>query len=830
MKRLYIITLLIGCAIGAYAQEVTFETATEAVANMKIGWNLGNTLDSHDGSLSTTFTSWQQRETHWSEPITTPRVIKIMKQAGFNVIRVPVTWYPDMDAEGNVSAAWMARVHEVVDMVINEGMYCLLNVHHDTGTTNGAWIKADNSNYLANKDRFEKLWRQIANEFKNYDQKLLFEGYNEILDIYNSWNFASYKRPGGYDAEEAASAYQAVNAYAQSFVDAVRGTGGNNLQRNLVCNIYCGCEGTGSTWNKHLQDPAKEMVMPTDIDANKITYQTQLQTTNQTIQTSKHLAVQMHYYRDLSKFQEALDNVDALMTNLNTLLADRLGVPVIIGEWGPSYDDAHKNLYSTLETEDLLTFANKVVTKAKENGFLTIYWMGMSNKLARLWPYFNQPNLVRTVLKAYYGNNYEHDIFTIDRCNYDYTEVTFTNQWGEFYIYQGDALSLNDYSGIRVELSEPPTDDNILQIRGYGDPAGTDNMCSISFLKTEYSKTLNFYKDDGNPKFSGNLTRAVLVNRKELVNGEQVVKVKRAFLIRKDGTEEETVFACRNSCKITELMAHTYGSSTFTPTYDYELSEDNGITSTDGMVGKTAVFKRTFQKNIPATICLPFYVRSELAAIAGKFYTFGGVNDERSEVTMNEFPTASFCLTANTPYLFIPKFNNEVTFSGTILKTPDPCTKTIGDWTFTGTYNEILWDDTHNTNEIGTIYGFATGQGYGGTAASEAAGEFVRLRTGGIKPFRAYLKYVAPASNGTRRGTTNDGLPERMTVRLVGTDGLTTAIGTINTQTGELSMDTESQWFTLDGRRLSGAPSRKGVYIRSDVGHQQRRSKKVIIK
>ena len=535
-KLLTALTVLLGFSISVSAQTVDFETATEAVANMKIGWNLGNTLDSHDGSLSTVFTGWQQRETHWSEPITTPRVIKLMKQAGFNVIRVPVTWYPDMDDEGNVSAEWMQRVHEVVDYVINEGMYCLLNVHHDTGTTNGAWIKADNNNYTDNKERFEKLWQQIANEFINYGEKLLFEGYNEILDIYNSWNFASYKRPGGYDPTAAASAYQAVNAYAQSFVNAVRGTGGNNLYRNLVCNIYCGCEGTGSNWSTHLQDPAREMVMPTDIAANQITYQTQLQTTNQQITTSKHLAVQMHYYRELTDMKAALENVDNLMTNLNKLLADRLGVPVIIGEWGPRYatDAESKLYYNTLESDKILSFADYFVKETKKKGFLTIYWMGMSNKLARLWPYFNQPNLVRTVLKAYYGDDYEPDMSTIDKCNYDYTEVTFTNQWGEFYIYQGDALSLNDYSGIRVELAEPPTDDNILQIRGYGDPAGTDNMCSISFLKTEYSKTLNFYKDDGNPKFSGNLTRAVLVNRKELKYGEQVVKVKRAFLIRKD--------------------------------------------------------------------------------------------------------------------------------------------------------------------------------------------------------------------------------------------------------------------------------------------------------
>ena len=268
-KLLTALTVLLGFSISVTAQTVDFETATQAVANMKIGWNLGNTLDSHSGYSGDDIRYW---ETIWSEPLTKRRVIKMMKDAGFNVIRVPVTWYRHMDTDGKVSNVWMQRVHEVVDYVINEGMYCLLNVHHDTGATANAWIKADYADYQTKQAKFEYLWQQIANEFKNYGEKLLFEGYNEMLDMYNSWNFASYNAPGAvknYDAEVAASAYQAVNAYAQSFVNAVRGTGGNNEQRNLVCNIYCGCEGTGSTWNTHLQDPAKEMVMPTDIVANR---------------------------------------------------------------------------------------------------------------------------------------------------------------------------------------------------------------------------------------------------------------------------------------------------------------------------------------------------------------------------------------------------------------------------------------------------------------------------------------------------------------------------------------------------------------------------------
>ena len=809
-KLLTALTVLLGFSVSVTVHATDFETATEAVAHMGVGWNLGNTLDSHEGSKTKTFADWRQRETWWGEPCTTPKLMKMMKQAGFNVIRVPVTWRPDMDANGKVSDDWMRRVHEVVDYVINEGMYCLLNVHHDTGDRKSdknpkAWLIADMEDYQTKKNKFEYLWRQIAEEFKDYDEKLLFEGYNEMLDPYNSWGFASYKAPEGYKEEIATSAYNAINAYAQSFVNAVRGTGGNNLKRNLVCSIYCASEGTGADWNTHLQDPAKNMVMPTDVVAN-------------------HLAVEMHYHRTLPYISGNKNYVDFLMENLNTHLANRLAVPVIIGEWGPRYEtDEDIELYSYLEREDLLSFANYFVTKAKENGFATMYWMGMSNKIARLWPYFNQPNLAKTVLKAYYGETYEPVIPKADDYEYDYTVVTFYNQWGEFYVHKGEpSLSLTDYKGVRVELAEAPKGNNDVFIRAYDGTDDYNNSSAIYFNTTSPNQTLTF---NGNGKMDGTLKRIVLINRLE---GEQVVKVRRAFLIKSDNSETElTDFACRNSCYLTDIVAHLKNApAAATPV---ALSENNGITNAALVADKPATFTRTFTKDKAATICLPFYISCDQAMAAGKFYTFEGVNDEKTVVTMVETKCNTVPLVANMPYLFMPAADGEVTFSGDVPAVVTPRTKTIGNWTFTGTYNEIRWDDTHNTDEIGTIYGYASGQGYEGTAASVAAGEFVRLRTGGIKPFRAYMKYVAPTTNAPKRAGDADGLPERMTVRLVGTDGTTTAIGTIDTWTGDVSFDT--QWFTLDGMRLSNKPSAKGIYIRSDVGRQQgRQSKKVAIK
>lgn len=187
----------------------------------------------------------------------------MLKEAGFNAIRVPVTWYPHMGLKTNpnslvwdkkanplgtrVDADWMQRVREIVDYVASQGMYCILNVHHDTGAFDVAWVIADRESYSENKARYESLWTQIAEEFRDYDHLLLFESYNEILDPYGSWGYPSSRCEGGYDRDVAASAYEAVNSYAQSFVNAVRATGGNNRTRNLIINNYVASNCAGSS-------------------------------------------------------------------------------------------------------------------------------------------------------------------------------------------------------------------------------------------------------------------------------------------------------------------------------------------------------------------------------------------------------------------------------------------------------------------------------------------------------------------------------------------------------------------------------------------------------
>jgi hypothetical protein len=181
-------------------------------------------------------------------------------------------------------------------------------------------------------------------------------------------------------------------------------------------------------------------------------------------------------------------------------------------------------------------------------------------------------------------------------------------------------------------------------------------------------------------------------------------------------------------------------------------------------------------------------------------------------------------LTANTPYLFVPAGTSLTFTSGATLNTTGGGNCLASDaegWEFHGTYEKKVWDEavTHD-------YGFAATSGTSADDKSVEAGQFVRLTTGAsAKPMRCYLSYVGVPNQARAltRGAaaTDEELPSSIIVRLVGANGQTTAIGTIDTKTGEMTFDSEA-WYTLDGVRLSGKPTKKGLYINN--------GKKIVIK
>ena len=369
------------------------ESAADAVRRMGAGWNLGNSLDANSGDDSHMWIeAYSARtnetyETAWGQPVTTRALFHMFKEAGYNAIRIPVTWYPHMgtiqlqweneDWHWDKSAwtgyevdpGWMARVKEVVDYVIDEGMYCILNVHHDTGAASTAWLVAGEPEFEAAKPRYQALWQQIAETFKDYDARLLFESYNEMLDPYDSWCFASFATPARYDADVAASAYRGINQYEKLFVETVRASGGNNALRNLVINTYGACSGDG-TWNSHLTDPLAQLELP---------------------EAPGHLAVEVHSYWEADKFDAQKADIDRLFNNLDQHIVRRLGVPAIIGEWGGG----------NVSDEVAARFAGYFSQKAHDAGIAAFMWMGLSDGEDRAVPKWTMPLTKDAILKPY---------------------------------------------------------------------------------------------------------------------------------------------------------------------------------------------------------------------------------------------------------------------------------------------------------------------------------------------------------------------------------------------------------------------------------------------
>jgi aryl-phospho-beta-D-glucosidase BglC (GH1 family) len=229
-------------------------TAAQLLSNIKLGWNLYNTLEAHNS------------ETAWGEPLTTQAEIDAVKNAGFNAIRLPCAWHIHMNpATGVIDPVWLARVKQVVQYCINDSMYVLLNCHSDDGFLDCGATGALQDTIKAIQ---KAIWEQVATTMRDFDEHLMLASANEPSD-------ANY-RNGGTGQPHGVTQLQAVTTlqqYHQIFINAVRSTGGKNAYRTLVIQSY---SASGDLIN-YFAGPNAIPGMPTDNVANK-------------------LAIEFHYY------------------------------------------------------------------------------------------------------------------------------------------------------------------------------------------------------------------------------------------------------------------------------------------------------------------------------------------------------------------------------------------------------------------------------------------------------------------------------------------------------------------------------------------------------
>ena len=293
-------------------------TATEFVQKMNVGWNLGNSLDCKvktrglDANL--------KQELAWFNPYVEKSLIDYVAELGFNTIRIPVTWYynTEVDEAGNlvIGEEFLARVKQVVNYAIENDLYVILNSHHDDEMI---YAGVDDTEMKQVCKDAEALWRQIAEYFKDYDEHLIFEAYNEVDNREWSWTF------GERAAEQ-------VNQLNQVFVDTVRSTGGNNAQRILMVPTLI---------DKYKEQMLKAFTVPKDT-------------------ASDRLIVQVHAYSQV--FSQAIESDFLLMEKYSRMW----GVPIVIGEFGTTT----KYFEPSLRT----VHAANYIARAAEHGIKCIWW------------------------------------------------------------------------------------------------------------------------------------------------------------------------------------------------------------------------------------------------------------------------------------------------------------------------------------------------------------------------------------------------------------------------------------------------------------------------
>lgn len=339
--RLAVVALFLGLASQASSQDLP--TAQQLAASMTIGWNLGNTMEPPSG------------EGTWA-PAAHQQLIDSVKAAGFNTVRLPVAW----DSHANqttlvIDAAWMARVKEVVDYCINRDLYVILNIHWD-----GGWLEknVNTGSQSAVNNKQQNYWTQIANFFKDYDEHLIFAGTNE---------------PDVADATGMA----VLLSYHQTFINAVRATGGRNGSRVLIVQgPSTDIEKTNNLMN----------TMPTDQIANRLMVEVHYYSPSQFAilgQDGAESWAKMYYYWGQPNHNGAdptrnptwgeENYLDSTFQLMKAKFVDK-GIPVLLGEFSATMRTGLTGTSLDLHKASRLYYHRYVVNSAMQHGMIPVYW------------------------------------------------------------------------------------------------------------------------------------------------------------------------------------------------------------------------------------------------------------------------------------------------------------------------------------------------------------------------------------------------------------------------------------------------------------------------
>ena len=342
---------------GIVIPEITEETVkkyeipdNEAMAflrDMKCGWNLGNTFDAHpDGNNA--YIPGASMEISWigADAKTTRELFAALKEAGFNTIRIPVSWHNHINSKNNIDAKWLKRVKEVAGWALDLGMYAIVNVHHDNNT---AFFYPDTAHYEQSYAYLTNVWSQIAEAFKDCDAHLILESLNEprLVGTSYEWNF----NPRAAVVKEAA-AY--INQLNQAFVDTVRESGGNNATRYLMVPGYCASPDSA---NNAL------FTLPQDSAENRIIVEVHAYTPyDYALNNNKPNDCNFDLQKDRSK----RNAIESFMNSLYRKFISN-GIPVVIDEFGALQKKAE-------DLQGRVNYAAFYIAAASARGMTCCWW------------------------------------------------------------------------------------------------------------------------------------------------------------------------------------------------------------------------------------------------------------------------------------------------------------------------------------------------------------------------------------------------------------------------------------------------------------------------
>ncbi len=318
-------------------------TAVQLAAKIKLGWNMGNSLEAIGG------------ETAWGNPKATKALIDLVKANGFNAIRIPCSFdqYLANSTTAKIKEEWLARVKEVVHYAIDHDMYVIVNIHWD-----GGWLENNSTEAAksATNAKQKAYWEQIATTLRGFDEHLIFASANE---------------PKVANATEMA----VLTTYHQTFIDAVRSTGGKNAYRTLVVQ---GPDTDIEKTNKLM------LTLPTDKVANRMMMEVHYYTPYQfTLMDKDADWGKMFYYwgantrsttdteRNPTWGEEA--DLAKLFKSMKTQFVDK-GIPVILGEFGAIRRTNLTGNNLSLHLASRAYYLKVVVQQAKANGMVPFYW------------------------------------------------------------------------------------------------------------------------------------------------------------------------------------------------------------------------------------------------------------------------------------------------------------------------------------------------------------------------------------------------------------------------------------------------------------------------